>query len=197
MSKMKFNAGKLKKLFDRADERILLRKKEKLEIEDGPIQQKERAVLYVDAIAELVNYTLSRANKENGKVKIPMRLKKYFGELGSGTIKTPGSYYELDDERLKIVLDYSNEYHNGSMVTWRAKSRIKYDIDNDDFSSESGRIPLDKISDALNNYGLGMKYNVGTMESEDKTILIEVEMYTIIVKRIKDKVDDSKPYIKV
>ena len=95
------------------------------------------------------------------------------------------------------MLDYSNEYRNGSMVTWCAKSRIKYDIDNGDFSSESGRIPLDKISDALNNYGLGMRYNVGTMESEDKTILIEVEMYTIIAKRIKDKVDDSKPYIKV
>ena len=196
MRNMEFNANNLRKLFDNVDERIFFNKREKLEIGDGPIQQKKRAEDYVDAIAKLVCYILSTAKREKGKVRIPIKLKKYFGRLGSGTTKTPGSYYEIDEDKLTIVLDYSNEYHNDIMVTWCAKSRIKYDSEKDDFCSASGRIPLEQISNALNKYGFGMRYQVGTTSTKDKSIFIEVETYTIIVKRIKEKTIDSPSYIK-
>ncbi|MBR5370448.1 MAG: hypothetical protein IK137_04015 [Bacilli bacterium] len=197
MKNIKINDKTLSELFNSADERIFLNKKEKLQIEDGPRQQELRAKVYVDALAELVYYTLSKAKHQKGRIRIPLRLRKHLGKVGSGTSKTPGSYYELGDENLKIVLDYSNEYHNSNMVTWYAKSCLGYVHDKDVFCSKNGIATKDQISAALNKYGFGMKYVVGTMESEDKTILIEVEMYTITVKRIKDKVDDSKPYIKV
>ena len=82
------------------------------------------------------------------------------------------------------------------MVTWDAKSRVKYNCEKDDFYSESGIVPREQISNALDAYGFGMHYEAGELVSEDKSISIEVEVYTIIVKRVKEKTDDSKQYTK-
>lgn len=103
---MKINENIISHLFKDADERISLNTKEGLIIEKTPEQCAEKIA---DAIVELVVETLKNADESKGKIEIPESCREIFGKLGKGTGITPGSFYEIDDQKLRIVLDYSEE----------------------------------------------------------------------------------------
>lgn len=198
---MENNENKLQKLFIEADERIKLHNSDEIiaKNEEEERKQNEKLVyqkiwrtnLIASAIVGLVSNVLSNATSTKGEVVIPDNSKDILGNLGT----LSPSNFEIDDEKLSILLDYSS----GIMYTgtWSdGKCFInKSLVDSEEYLDISGNeISLPYLNEVLDTYDIKLEYTEDLKFLGNPWFLIQ--QVHITLPRKKQKSDDNKSYTK-
>ena len=189
---MEFNRKTLDELFTSAYKRIMVEETEKYDVSD---LNKSNSELIANAIMNLVKEVLENADYSTGIVKLSKENRKYLGRLGTGTMMTSGSKYELDRDGLRIVLDYSNEERlPGIVFRGHGRNFLHKTSDNRLLDKYGREVSLADVNSILSEYGVTMQYTSSLKSCLGA--LIEVEQYEIYVPRRKEKEEDFKTYIK-
>ena len=170
---MKFDKDKLKNFFEKS--RILLSKKEKLEIEKTPQQ---RADLIAKSILDLLEKTMTNGDMSTGKVEFTDEQKKYLGKPGNGTSLTPGTNFNLNNDNFEITLDYSTECFAFIELKGNNKSFINTDDYKTYYDVDGNEIDIDYLIDTLEEFGIEFSYRQ-KLESTTKSTLVEHQIVTI------------------
>lgn len=198
---MENNGNKLQKLFIEADERIKLHNLDEIVAKNEEEERKQneklvyqklwRTNLIANAIVGLVSSVLSNATSTKGEVVIPDNSKDILGNLST----LSSSNFEIDDEKLSILLDYSS----GTMDTgiWGdGKCFINRSlVDSEEYLDISGKeISLPYLNEVLDTYDIKLEY------TEDLKFLGNPwflnQQVRITLPREKQKSDDNKSYTK-
>lgn len=198
---MENNGNKLQKLFIEADERIKLHNLDEIiaKNEEEERKQNEKLVyqklwrtnLIASAIVGLVSNVLSNATSTKGEVVIPDNSKDILGNLST----LSSSNFEIDDEKLSILLDYSS----GTMDTgiWGdGKCFINRSlVDSEEYLDISGKeISLPYLNEVLDTYDIKLEYTEDLKFLGNPWFLIQ--QVRITLPREKQKSDDNKSYTK-
>ena len=200
MKNITINGKKLSELFAKADEKIELAERARNEEErlakEKEEKEKEKVIKctqkIVDSIESLVYDILSTTNDKEGYITDSCLIGKELGTLST----LPGfpSKYTIDDEGLKIVLDYSSkpdsEARGGKcFMRFCPSFGSKYNY----YSSSNEGLDILYLKAALLEKNIDILFCDYTDGEEEKT---NIQRIKITLKREKKKTADKTPYIK-
>ena len=198
---MEKNENKLQKLFIEADERIKLHNSDEISAKNEEEERKQneklvyqklwRTNLIASAIVGLVSNVLSNATSTKGAVVIPDNSKDILGNLST----LSPSNFEIDDEKLSILLDYSSGVKAAG--TWGDGNCFinKSLLESEEYLDVSGNeISLPYLNEVLDTYDIKLEYTEDSIFLGNTGLIIQ--QVRITLPREKQKSDDNKSYTK-